>query len=145
MQGKRRIRMTPQRRAIMEVVAGSRSHPTADEVYESVRQRLPKISLGTVYRNLEVLSEGGVIRKLEVARGRMHFDGNAGEHHHVRCVRCGRVDDVELPCEPPLDVRVVGISDYKITGCDVVFTGICPDCLKRNQGPIRSGKAVIQE
>ena len=68
-------RMTHQRRIILEELRNTRSHPTADEVYEIVRKRIPKISLGTVYRNLELLSESGVIQKLEIGGTQKRFDG----------------------------------------------------------------------
>src|SRR5574340_808335 len=88
-------RRTRQREVILEELQKVKSHPTAVGLHDLVRRRLPKISLGTVYRNLELLAKAGVIRKLETAGAEARFDGNAGQHHHIRCVGCGRVDDVE--------------------------------------------------
>jgi Fur family ferric uptake transcriptional regulator len=85
---------TNQRRIIIEELQKLTSHPTAEELYRIVRQRLPQISLGTVYRNLEVLSEAGEILKLEIAGRQKRFDGNTSRHLHMRCSNCGGVSDV---------------------------------------------------
>ena len=85
--------MTQQRKVILEELKKTNSHPGADEIYERVRKRLPQISLGTVYRNLEILSELGEIQNLELGGGLKRFDSNPKKHYHIRCIRCGRVDD----------------------------------------------------
>jgi Fur family ferric uptake transcriptional regulator len=121
--------MTCQRQIILEELGKVTSHPTADEVYQMVRRRLPRISLGTVYRNLEVLSQHGLIQKLELGGTLRRFDGNVDSHYHIRCIHCGRVDD--LPVVQPLDEirgRVQSQSDYRILSCCLVFEGVCPDC-----------------
>ena len=125
--------MTCQRCAIVEAVRGTKSHPTADEVYEMVRQKLPNVSLGTVYRNLDLLSANRTIRRLGPEEGKMRFDGNTRRHHHVRCTICGRVDDVEVLYFAPPDARVQGMSDYRITGYNLEFVGICPTCIKKGR------------
>jgi Fur family ferric uptake transcriptional regulator len=119
---------------ILEELKKVTSHPTADEVYEMVRQVLPHISLGTVYRNLEILSETGVIQKLEMAGTQKRFDGNAMNHYHIRCMGCGRVDD--LPMEPIQEVEnyARGVGGYKILGYRIEFVGLCPECLKEQPG-----------
>lgn len=120
--------MTRQRRVILEEVKMVDTHPTADEVYRTVRRRLPKISLGTVYRNLEVLSEEGAIQKLESVGTQRRYDGNPINHVHVRCTSCGRVSDLH-GVELPLVEEVSGkVAEYKITGCRLEFSGICPEC-----------------
>ncbi len=119
--------MTTQRRVILEELRKVTSHPTADMVYKMVRKRLPRISLGTVYRNLEVLSEQGLIQKLNIGGARMRFDGNTSEHCHIRCVVCGRVDD--LPEEPTVSLPELGSeSGYEILGHWLELYGRCPDC-----------------
>jgi Fur family transcriptional regulator, ferric uptake regulator len=120
-------RTTRQRQVILEELRKVTSHPTAIGVYEAVRRRLPRISLGTVYRNLDLLSEAGLIRKLELGGGEARFDGNAEPHDHVRCVRCGRVDDL---AGPPLDLLGGRANDlgYRILGHRLEFLGICPQC-----------------
>lgn len=128
------FRMSRQRKAILKALMGVTSHPTADEVYEMVRRKLPHISLGTVYRNLEILSAGGMIQKLQLGSAQMRFDGNTTNHYHVRCVRCGRVDDVLMdtlnPCEDVLRDK----CGYQITGHRLEFIGICPRCQDEGGG-----------
>jgi Fe2+ or Zn2+ uptake regulation protein len=121
-------RNTRQRQVIQEELRKLTSHPTAVELYEIARVRLPRISLGTVYRNLELLAQMGVIRKLDFGGGEARFDGEAHQHYHVRCVRCGRVDDTHgLPPSPVKD-DVRELAGYKILGFRLEFIGVCPDC-----------------
>ena len=87
-------RITRQRVVILDELRKVRCHPTATGLYEIVRRQLPKVSLGTVYRNLELLARMGTIRKLEFSGTEARFDGDIGRHDHIRCVRCDRVDDV---------------------------------------------------
>ncbi len=87
-------RMTRQRMVILDTLRSMVSHPTADEVYEAVRGILPHISLGTVYRNLEVLTEMGLIMRLDIGGGQRRYDGRAERHYHLRCINCERVVDI---------------------------------------------------
>lgn len=123
-----KYRMTRQRQVILEELRKANSHLTADDVYQMVRRRLPRISLGTVYRNLEVLSESGVIRKMEIGSAQKLFDGKAEAHYHVRCIRCKRVDDVSGDLSSTIDDVFRDVSDYEITGHQLLLTGLCPDC-----------------
>ena len=119
MQTHSNLRMTRQRKVI--------THPSADEVYEMVRKRLPRISLGTVYRNLEILSESGDIQKLEPGCSLKRFDGDTSEHCHIRCVRCDRIADAPLP-DVKFDLEQVESSDFEITGHRLEFLGLCSEC-----------------
>jgi Fur family ferric uptake transcriptional regulator len=119
--------MTKQRRVILEELRKVDTHPTADRVYAMVRKRLPRISLGTVYRNLEVLSEAGEIQKLESAGTQKRFDGNAEPHLHIRCLVCGKVADAPPGVDLP-DVPGCHESDFHITGVRVECVGYCPNC-----------------
>ena len=107
------------------------SHPTAADLYQIVRQRLPRISMGTIYRNLDQLAEAGLIRKLESGIGSTRFDANTHPHYHVRCRQCGRMDD--LQDAPPNVVRdgFTNLSGYEILGHRLEFIGLCPDCRRR--------------
>jgi Fur family transcriptional regulator, ferric uptake regulator len=117
--------MSRQRLVILEELKKVKTHPTADEVYEAARLYIPRISLATVYRNLEALAEDGAIQKLQVSGSQMRFDGDPSEHCHIRCTRCGQVDDIEGD-------GLVGWPEntggYELTGCRVEFAGICPVC-----------------
>lgn len=124
-------RMTQQRKVILEELRKVTTHPTADEVYDLVRKRLPRISLGTVYRNLDVLAEMGDILKLESAGTQKRFDGNIAAHAHVRCRICGKVGDV-MNAEPTVTIGQAACSGFTITGAHVEFEGVCHECETTN-------------
>lgn len=123
-------RMTRQRMIILEELRKVHTHPTADELYSRVRERMPHISLGTVYRNLDLLAASRQIVKLESAGTMRRFDGNTAPHRHVRCVRCGRVADVPAAmcgdAEP--DVNGVHVEGFAVTAARVEYEGLCDAC-----------------
>ena len=125
------FRVTPQRKVILEELMKTDSHLTAAEVYELVRARLPRISLGTVYRNLEILSQLGMIQKLEVGGTQKRFDGKTNIHYHVRCLSCGRVDDAPIEPQTALEDSIGDLTDYEITGHRLEFIGLCLECRKK--------------
>jgi Fur family ferric uptake transcriptional regulator len=128
------LRLTRQRAIILEELAKLRSHPSADELYALVRQRLPRVSLGTIYRNLMLLAEQGKIRRLDGAGTQRRFDGTVEEHHHVRCVACGRVDDLQGQPTVVTDQAFGQESGYLLLGYRLDFYGRCPEC-RRLDGP----------
>ena len=119
--------MTKQRRIILEKVRNSEDHPTVDMIYQAVREQLPHISLGTVYRNLETLSEKGLINRLTMSASKKHYDHNLTDHYHIRCLNCGRIDDYHLKSSLPVS-QVSGNNGYKVQGYNIEFFGICPEC-----------------
>jgi Fur family transcriptional regulator, peroxide stress response regulator len=129
------IRMTRQRKVILEELRKFMHHPGADEIYEAVRKRIPRISLGTVYRNLEVLSELGEIRKLEFGGTMKRFDGDPEEHYHIRCNLCDRVDNVPMPHLEDIEERINLDTDYRIIGHRLEFFGLCPECSRNMISP----------
>ena len=147
MAGKTFRRKSRQRQVILDEIQRLSSHPSAAELYEIVRRRLPRISLGTVYRNLELLAQSGVIRKLESGGSEARFDGNVEPHYHVRCVRCGRVDDAPgLPGDLLKD-EIRDLGGYKVIGYRLELAGICPACRSKptpnhnNAAPHRVNRA----
>ncbi|MBN1511993.1 MAG: transcriptional repressor [Phycisphaerae bacterium] len=122
------LRMTAQRKVILEELRSVDTHPTADRIYEMVRRRLPRVSLATVYRNLEWLAEAGVIQKYESAGSQRRFDGNPSTHDHIRCVECGRLDDIMADPIPDVEERIRDKTDYRIVGYRLEYLGICPSC-----------------
>lgn len=118
----------------MEVLEGADNHPAAAEVYQMVRQKLPHISLGTVYRNLDVLSEQGLIRKLEFGGSQRRFDGESRNHYHLRCTGCGRIDDAPIDPIEGIEDSLKDLSDYEIVGHRLEFIGLCPRCKQKQQG-----------
>ena len=103
-----KLKMTVQRRVILEEIRSAGTHPSTDELYLAVRRRLPDISMATVYRNLETLAEHGLIRRLWEVGAPRRYDGELRDHYHVVCEQCGRVDDVQ--------------------GYRLGFYGLCPNC-----------------
>jgi Fur family ferric uptake transcriptional regulator len=124
------MRLTTQRQIILEELGKVTSHPTANEVYDMVRKRLPRIGLGTVYRNLELMADTGVILKLEVGGTQKRFDATVTPHYHIRCSKCGKVDDVHIEVQQQINQRAQNASNYKILGHHIEFSGICHDCQK---------------
>lgn len=118
-----------QREAILQVLRSTDTHPTAQWVYEQVRRQLPKISLGTVYRNLAQLRDEGVILGLTVGDGYEHFDGDASAHLHLHCRKCGKIADMALG-EDILGKKAAESSFLPETGVYLIY-GLCADC--RNQ------------
>jgi Fur family ferric uptake transcriptional regulator len=125
--------MTRQRQVILEELRNVNTHPSADEIYEMVRKRLPRISLGTVYRNLEILSGRGEIQKLELGCSLKRFDGVAEDHYHIRCLGCDRVADAPPGSEVFISYKLKENTDFKITGHQLEFVGVCPACLNNPQ------------
>jgi Fur family ferric uptake transcriptional regulator len=121
-------RDTAQRRVILEELMKLPSHPTAAELYEIARRRLPRISLGTVYRNLEHLARAGQIRKLGVGPTEARFDADTSPHHHVRCVQCDRLGDVLGLPEDPVPVNPTVAEGYDILAYRLEFVGRCSQC-----------------
>jgi Fur family transcriptional regulator, ferric uptake regulator len=121
-------RNTRQRQVILKELQKLKSHPTATQLFQIVRRQLPKISLGTVYRNLELLNQLGMIQKLDLAGEEARFDACTARHDHVSCVRCGRCDDFP---GPPLDLPRGEANDgggYQVLGHRLQYYGICPQC-----------------
>lgn len=115
---------------MFEEIKKSKSHPTADMIYNLVKKKIPGISLGTVYRNLDILSKEGLVRKLEFAHTQRRYDGNIKNHYHVLCTECGRIDDLTSIGDDKIE-ELLGIkSYYQITGYMLKFFGLCPDCKK---------------
>ena len=127
------MRITNQRQVILEELRKVTSHPTANEVYDMVRKRLPRIGLGTVYRNLELLADCDIIKKLKVGGEQKRFDGNPAPHYHIRCSQCGRVDDVDVEPNHDLEQKAALSSGYEILGHHVEFTGRCTACQEQKQ------------
>jgi len=121
-------RQTRQRELILDVVRSTMDHPTADWVYRQARRRLPRISLGTVYRNLKRLAEQGIIREIHTGGHPARFDGNTGRHYHIRCLGCGRVNDLPMSVDPHFEEEAGRAMNYRVLGHQLEVQGLCPLC-----------------
>ena len=124
-----RLNKTAQRAAILEELRSVTCHPTADELYTMLRKKMPQISLGTVYRNLEQLSELGIIQKISTSGTQKRFDGNVEFHHHMRCRECGRVVDMDDPALAELNEAFARVLPrVQCEGFRLEFVGHCQEC-----------------
>ena len=126
-------RNTIQRSLVLEAVNKLHCHATADEIYREIIKTHPHISRATVYRNLNLLSDRGEIRKMEIPGGNDCFDHLLHDHCHVRCERCGRIFDVDMEYIYGLEHNIKDTHGFDFTGYDIIFRGICPEC-KRSSG-----------
>lgn len=117
-----------QKQAILHALRSVTSHPTADWIYARVREELPNISLGTVYRNLSRFAQEGVILRLDVGTGTDRFDGTPYPHYHFMCRECGAVSDLALPYDAGLDQRAHEVSGAEVDSHTLVFHGTCKAC-----------------
>jgi Fur family ferric uptake transcriptional regulator len=133
-------KMTNQRKVILEELRNSKGHLSADELYVMVKKKLPNISISTIYRNLEELSKQGLIRKISPQSTQKIFDANIQPHFHIRCVKCGRIDDIPASMvqkimsavseSMPVVKKVTG---YEVIGYHLEFFGVCSDCQQKEE------------
>jgi len=121
-------RQSKQREAILRCLRSVASHPTAEWIFDRVRQEMPNISLGTVYRNLRRLKQEGLIMELDLSGYEGRYDANPENHYHFRCDRCGRVFDIVEPVDRTIDERVAKKTGFKISHHVLEFRGLCRDC-----------------
>lgn len=123
-------RNTRQRQEVYETVMAHHDHPTADEIYLDIRSRDDKISRGTVYRNLNLLSETEELNHIRVP-GVDRFDSRLDHHYHMICSVCGKVVDVPLDYQEAFDKEIEAQTGFTVKRHRMVFEGICPDCRKK--------------
>lgn len=125
-------RNTIQGQLVLSAVKQLGNHPTAEDVYNYVVKIHPNISKGTVYRNLNSLSEDGQLLKISVPDAADRFDHTLHMHYHIKCMICGEFIDVNINYMQDLDDRVSKVIDYKILSHDVVFKGVCSNCIAKD-------------
>ena len=127
------MKYSKQRDYILGTVQGCTNHPTAYEVYEMVRQGMPNISLGTVYRNLGQLVDGGKLLQVKLSNMSDRFDGTLHMHEHFVCDKCGEVQDIDLRgIDRAQLMRACSSRVFAVTGIDMLFHGLCNKCIITN-------------
>ena len=124
-------RNTIQRDLVKQAVYDMHRHVTADELSEFLKAKHPSIGKGTVYRNLDVLVEGGSVRKVEVPSGPNRYDFTLKNHYHVKCVNCGEVSDVDMDEVPGLIEQIHDTHGMDFLTYDIAFKGICKNCREK--------------
>jgi Fur family transcriptional regulator, peroxide stress response regulator len=121
-------RKSKQKESILKVLKQTTSHPNAEWIYQQVKKEIPRISLGTVYRNLRLMKDSGTILGVCASTGIEHYDAKITEHCHFRCDRCRGIFDVEEEVDQKLEEKVAANTGLKVTGHSLEFTGLCHEC-----------------
>jgi Fur family peroxide stress response transcriptional regulator len=124
------LKLTPQRYAIYKYLKSTKSHPSAEMIYEELKINYPTMSLATVYKTLKTLIELRLVQELNVGEDNFRFDANTDAHPHIICLSCGRVDDIERADFGFLNKEAEKYCDYEIEEHKVYFYGLCPECKK---------------
>jgi len=127
------LKKSYQRDIILKVVMDSCDHPTAEVIYSRVRDIVPNVSLGTVYRNLNALADNGYIKRIGISNNQDRFDKTVTPHHHIRCIMCNSVNDIFSDTAEEFYDKIELETKYKIISKDLVFEGICPNCIEKGK------------
>jgi Fur family transcriptional regulator, peroxide stress response regulator len=121
-------RLTPQREAVLQVIRERADHPTANDIFEAARKRLPSLSHATVYNSLKFLRDAGLVREICFGDRASRYDGELDRHDHAICSSCGKLVDFELPEAAELMRAAARKSRFKPESVHLTLTGVCPDC-----------------
>ncbi len=124
------MKYSKQREQILRYLKSVKTHPTAEDIYKEVRKISPNISLGTIYRNLEFLSNSGNINRIKIAGDKDRFDYDTSHHYHAKCIKCGNIEDIFVDYLEDIDEKISSISNIKILSHDIIFNTICNNCNK---------------
>ncbi len=129
----RNLPVTVQRRVVLEALLERHDHPTVDQLYEDVKERLPGVSRTTIYRALETLVEMGLARRTNHFEASARFDGNTDHHHHLVCRGCNRVSDFDHPSLNKLALPKLGAIPFEVLDYSIHLEGLCPECQREAQ------------
>ena len=132
------FKVTPQRLAIYQVLSNTTEHPCAEAIFNELQPHYPTMSLATVYKTIEILREIGMVQVLNVGEDSFRYDATVENHPHVRCMDCGRVDDMHDVDASAFVNQVSDKTDYVLSGQQFYFYGICPACQKKQQAQARN-------
>ncbi|MCF3943604.1 peroxide-responsive transcriptional repressor PerR [Oceanobacillus alkalisoli] len=122
------VRITPQRHAVLEYLLSSMSHPTADEIYKALEGKFPNMSVATVYNNLRVLKEIGLVRELTYGDSSSRFDCTTSEHYHIICNSCGKIVDFHYPSLDEVESLAEQVAGFDISYHRLELYGTCEEC-----------------
>ena len=125
-------RRSRQRERMLELLKGTDTHPTANWLYARMRKDFPDLSMGTVYRNLAVLAEQGIVSRIDFGSTFDRFDANTHHHYHFICDVCGAIIDLGLPVDESLNERVRAATGLEAKRHDIQFRGVCETCAKKH-------------
>lgn len=126
------LKVTPQRYAIYKYLCSTKDHPSAETIYNELKEEYPMLSLATVYKTLKTLVEIGIVQELNAGEDNFRYDANASTHPHIMCLSCGRVDDIEGTDFGFLNEFAGKNTDYTIESHKLYFYGICKKCRRSN-------------
>ncbi|MGO4889843.1 peroxide-responsive transcriptional repressor PerR [Anaerobacillus sp. MEB173] len=127
------VRMTPQRHAILEHLFSARTHPTADEIYKALEGKFPNMSVATVYNNLRVFKEVGLVKELTYGDASSRFDSDPSDHYHVICDDCGKIVDFYYPGLDEVETLAEHVTGFKVKNHRMEIYGSCRECAKKEQ------------
>jgi len=122
------VRITPQRHAILDFLLDSMTHPTADEIYRALEPKFPSMSVATVYNNLKMFIESGMVRELTYGDSSSRFDANVSDHYHVICEDCGKIEDFMYPSLVDVEHQAELATGFHVKGLRMELYGICGTC-----------------
>jgi Fur family transcriptional regulator, peroxide stress response regulator len=125
---KNRLSLTVQRRTILENLSSRKDHPTADQIYAAVQDRISGVSRTTVYRVLETFVQLGLAQKISNPEAKARFDADTSRHHHAACVACEKVIDIDAGLIPDIDLKDANLDGFEVFDCSVVAVGLCKEC-----------------
>ncbi|WP_371825478.1 peroxide-responsive transcriptional repressor PerR [Pontibacillus sp. ALD_SL1] len=126
------VRITPQRHAVLEFLIDSMSHPTADEIYKALESKFPNMSVATVYNNLRVFREIGLVRELTYGDSSSRFDCNTSEHYHAICNNCGKIVDFHYPSLDEVESLAEQVTGFDVSNHRMEVYGICEECKSKH-------------
>ena len=136
------LAFTFQRQVIYEAVVDSRGHPTPELIYEQVRQRIPSISLGTIYKNVKTFLDSGVLKEVTLHHGSLRLESNMTPHHHLVCSSCKAIFDIEDSALEPVHLPTSELpKGFSIQQCRVEFVGLCKNCQTAHRKKSKALKA----
>jgi Ferric uptake regulator family. len=125
------VRITPQRHAILEYLVNTMTHPTADEIYKALEGKFPNMSVATVYNNLRVFRELGLVKEMTYGDNSSRFDFTTNDHYHAICESCGKIVDFQYPGLDEVEQFASHMTGFRVSHHRLEVYGICPECAKK--------------